>query len=74
MMRFAVVYEKAPNNWAAYIPDLPGCITTGRTLAETKLNIQEAAELHLEAMREVGEVVPEPSSDVGFVEFTPLAS
>ena len=74
MMRFAVVYEKAPNNWAAYVPDLPGCITIGRTLAETKLNIREAVELHLEAMREVGELVPEPSSDVGFVEFEPIAS
>ena len=53
MMRFAVVYEKAQNNWAACIPDLPGSITTGRTLAETKHNIQEAVELHLEAMRMV---------------------
>ncbi len=74
MMRFAVVYEKAPNNWASYIPDLPGCITTGRTLVETKLNIQEAVELHLETMRAVGELVPEPSSYVGFVEFGSIAS
>ena len=73
-MRFAVVYEKAQNNWAAYIPDLPGCISTGRTLAETKLNIREAFELHLEAMKEVGEPLPEPSADVGFVELEPIAS
>jgi hypothetical protein len=37
--RFAVVYEKAESNGAAYIPDLPGCITTGSTLEETKHNI-----------------------------------
>ena len=60
MKRYAVVFEKAENNWAAYVPDLPGCITTGKTLDETKLNIREAIDLHLEAMQEVGEPIPEP--------------
>jgi predicted RNase H-like HicB family nuclease len=68
MTRYAVVYEKAANNWAACVPDLPGCITTGATLEETKHNIREAIELHIEAMREVGEPVPPPSSDVEYVE------
>jgi predicted RNase H-like HicB family nuclease len=68
MRRFAVVYEKAESNWAAYVPDLPGCITTGSTLEETKRNIREAIELHLEAMLEVGEPIPVPTSDVDFVE------
>ena len=68
MKRYAVVFEKAENNWAAYVPDLPGCITTGKSLAETKLNIREAIELHLEAMREVGEPIPNPTADVDFVE------
>ena len=58
MKRYAVVFEKAENNWAAYVPDLPGCITTGKTLDETKLNIREAIELHLETMQEVGEPIP----------------
>jgi predicted RNase H-like HicB family nuclease len=68
MRRFAVVFEKAESNWAAYVPDLPGCITTGSTLQETKHNIREAIELHLEAMMEVGEPIPEPRKtlvDVG---------
>ena len=68
MRRFAVVFEKAESNWAAYVPDLPGCITTGSTLQETKHNIREAIELHLEAMLEVGEPIPVPTSDVDFVE------
>ena len=54
MKRYAAVFEKAPNNWAAYLPDLPGCITTGATLVETRRNIREAIQLHLEAMKEVG--------------------
>jgi len=68
MRRYAVVFEKAASNWAAYAPDLPGCITTGATLEETKRNMREAMTLHLEAMREVGEPVPPPTADVDFVE------
>jgi predicted RNase H-like HicB family nuclease len=73
MKRFAVVFEKAESNWAAYVPDLPGCITTGSTLPETKRNIREAIELHLEAMLEVGEPIPVPTSDVDFVELETVA-
>lgn len=73
MKRYAAVFEKANNNWGAYIPDLPGCVTTGRTLEETKRNIREAIELHLEAMREAGEPIPEPASDVDFVELQTVA-
>ena len=73
MKRFAVVFEKAESNWAAYVPDLPGCITTGSTLEETKRNIREAIELHLEVMQEVGEPIPTPTSDVDFVELETVA-
>ena len=58
MRRFAVVYEKAESNWAAYIPDLSGCVTTGATLEETKRNIKEAIALHVEVMHEIGEPIP----------------
>jgi predicted RNase H-like HicB family nuclease len=68
MKRYAVVFEKAESNWAAYVPDLPGCISTGATLSDTKRNIREALALHLEAMREVGEPIPSPTTDVDFVE------
>ena len=68
MKRFAVVFEKAEHNWAAYVPDLPGCVSTGKTIEETRRNIREAIELHIETMQEVGEPVPEPSSQVEFVE------
>lgn len=73
MKRYAVVFEQGANNWAAYVPDLPGCVSTGRTLEETQHNVREAIELHLEAMREVGEQIPEPTSQVGFVELDAVA-
>ena len=67
-MKYAVVYEKAPRNWAAYVPDLPGCIATGETRAEVERLIREAISLHLESMHASGEVIPRPSTGVGLVE------
>lgn len=62
MMKYTVLFEKAPNNWAAYVPDLPGCVTTGRTLEETRRRIAEAIEFHIEGLRIDGEAVPEPAT------------
>jgi predicted RNase H-like HicB family nuclease len=45
MKEYAVVFEKAPSNWAAYVPDLPGCVTTGKTREETRRLIAEAMRL-----------------------------
>ena len=63
-MRYAVVIEKAGTNYSAYVPDLPGCIATGSTVAETETSIREAIELHLSGMREDGTPIPPPSSQV----------
>ena len=71
--KYAVIFERAENNWAAYVPDLPGCITTGKTLEETKSNIREAIRGHLETMREYGDPIPEPKSLAGEVEVTTAA-
>jgi len=62
MRKYAVVIERGPNNYSAYVPDLPGCITTGKTIEEIKTNIREAIELHLEGLIEDGGRVPEPLS------------
>ena len=73
IVKYAVIFEQAPANWAAYVPDLPGCMTTGRTLEETKLNIREAIQGHLETLREFGDPIPVPSSLAGEVEITTAA-
>ena len=62
MRKYAVVIERGPNNYSAYVPDLPGCVTTGKTIEEVKANIRDAIELHLEGLMEDGVSVPEPSS------------
>ncbi len=67
-MRYAVVIEKAPANYAAYVPDLPGCIATGGTLEETESLIREAIEFHLEGLKADGLPIPQPSSQVEYVD------
>ena len=56
------------HNYSAYVPDLLGCISTGKTVEETSRNIREAIELHLEGMRDDGESIPEPRTRVAMVE------
>lgn len=61
-MKYAVVIEKADGNYSAYVPDLPGCVSTGRTLYETERNIAAAIILHVKGIREDGVAVPEPTT------------
>ena len=68
MRRYAVVIEKAPGNYSAYVPDLPGCVATGATVEEVEREIREAIEFHLEGLRDAGEPVPEPTSRMAYVE------
>ena len=70
MKRYAIVIERAPSNYAAYVPDLPGCVATGATVEETESLMREAIELHLEGMREDGTPIPEPTSVVEYLEVT----
>lgn len=73
-MKYLVIFEKGPNSCGAYVPDLPGCVAAGETLAETRRLISEAIPLHLEMMKRSGEVVPEPSTDAELVEVQPSAA
>lgn len=67
-MRYAIVIENAGGNFSAYVPDLPGCVTVGESLADVERQIREAIELHLDGMREDGSPIPPPSSKVDYVE------
>ena len=69
-MRYAVVIEKAEENYSAYVPDLPGCVATGPSIEETERSIREAIEFHLVGMRADGLEIPMPSSRVEYVEVT----
>ena len=68
MTRYAVVIERAVGNYSAYVPDLPGCVATGATVAETEVAIREAIAFHLDGLREDGLPIPAPTSQVDYVE------
>jgi predicted RNase H-like HicB family nuclease len=72
-LKYAVIFEKAQSNWSAYVPDLPGCITTGATLEDAERNIREAIQGHVQALREFGEAVPDPTTIAREVEVSSAA-
>jgi predicted RNase H-like HicB family nuclease len=61
-VQYTVVLEQTPNNWSAYVPDLPGCITTGATRADVERLIREAIALYVESLLTHGDPVPAPGS------------
>ena len=63
-LTYAVVFEQTPNNYCAYIPDLPGCVSTGRTWEEMQWMIKEAIEFHIEGMQLDGDPIPPPRMSV----------
>jgi predicted RNase H-like HicB family nuclease len=53
-MRYAMIIESGNRNYSAYLPDVPGCVATGKTIDEVRERMREAVELHLAGMREDG--------------------
>lgn len=68
LMRYAIVIENAGSNYSAYVPDLPGCVATGADIADVEEAIREAIIFHLQGLRQEGMAIPQPSSQVDYVE------
>lgn len=68
MARFVVIVERAGSNLSAYLPDVPGCVATGATRDEALENIRIAVEMHIEGLREDGQLIHEPSTMAAYVE------
>lgn len=67
-MRYAMIIETGERNFSAYLPDLPGCVATGKTLEEVRKRMRDAIELHLAGMREDGLPIPQPTTLADYVE------
>jgi predicted RNase H-like HicB family nuclease len=67
-MKYAVVIEKAENNFSAYVPDLPGCVATGATPEEVERRLREAIQFHLDGMKEDGLIIPTPTTICEYIE------
>jgi predicted RNase H-like HicB family nuclease len=63
-MEYVVIFEETEKSVGAYVPDLPGCVAIGETRDDAKKLIREAIELHIQSLREHGEVIPQPHSSV----------
>ena len=67
-MKYTVIIERTPNNYAAYVPDLPGCVATVSVRDGALEEIREAIEFHIEGMRYDGEPIPKPQATADIVE------
>lgn len=67
MTEYLVIYEYEDGGWGAYSPDIPGCVSVGKTRAEVEKGISEAIPMHIELLREYGWPVPEPHHSAGSV-------
>ena len=65
--RYPLVIEKTSTGFSAYSRGVAGCAAVGDTEEKSRRNFQEALEAHFEAMRQLGEPIPEPSSSVDYV-------
>ena len=67
-MRYAIVIEKAEGNYSGYVPDLPGCVAMGATVADVEREMRAAIRFHIEGLKEDGLPVPAPTSLAEYVE------
>lgn len=63
----AVFMPQGEGGYTVEVPDLPGCVSEGDTLEQAKVNIEEAVELYIEALKDRNQNIPEPSGDRYFV-------
>jgi predicted RNase H-like HicB family nuclease len=60
-LQYLVRVSKDPeSDWGASVPDLPGCVATGKTIDSALRRIEGAIKLHLRGMREDGVQPPRP--------------
>lgn len=63
MVRYVIIFEKTETGYSAYVPDLPGCIATGKTKNMTEKNILDAIQFHLEGLKEDRIKIPVQRTD-----------
>lgn len=67
-MKLLVVVERTGTGYSAFVPDLPGCVASGRTRPEVEASMRDAIASHLDELRAAGEPPPVPRAYVTVVE------
>ena len=70
VFRYPVIIEKANDNYSAYSPDLPGCISTGPTIQATIIKMRDAIQFHIKGLENEGLTIPEPSTKIKYIEIS----
>jgi len=68
MNRYLIIIEPTSTGFSAYSPDLPGCVSTGRSRDDVQKNMREAIEFHIDGLREQGQPIPPPAVESAFCE------
>ncbi len=66
-MKYLIIIEQTNQNHSAYLPDVPGCVATGKTRDEARQNVVYALELHIEGLMEDGLPIPTPKSEADYI-------
>ncbi|HVT91012.1 MAG TPA: type II toxin-antitoxin system HicB family antitoxin [Tepidisphaeraceae bacterium] len=66
-MKYLIVIEKSPSNYSAYVPDLPGCVATGKTIRDVKKNMKQAIAFHLDGLQEDHLPIPQPTTSSDYI-------
>ncbi len=61
-MKYPIILRQTDPGFAVEVPDLPICITTGKTFEIALQNAKQVIDLHPEGLKEDGELIPQPSS------------
>jgi predicted RNase H-like HicB family nuclease len=67
MVKYLIIFEKTNTGYSVYVPDLPGCISTGKTKEIAEKNIYEAIKFHLEGLKEDNLTPPQTQSEAGML-------
>jgi predicted RNase H-like HicB family nuclease len=67
-MRYAIVIEKTNTGFSAFVPDLPGCIATGKSREEIEAEMKAAIRFHIDGLKEDGLPIPQPTSIAEYVD------
>jgi len=67
-VKYLAVIEQGSDNYSAYLPDVPGCVATGKTLEETLRRLARALEMHLAGLKEDGLPLPVPTTAGEYLE------
>ncbi len=68
MQKYLIIIEKTQTGYSAYSPDVDGCIATGITQEETRQNMKEALQFHLEGLFLEGLQIPQSQSQAEMLE------